>query len=80
MIVASNAKAQKSIELTKEKKAKMAITAQIARWHEKYSQHSLLYIYIYIYIYTQSPTARWVPRFRMIRYSSEGKVFFRIFG
>jgi hypothetical protein len=49
MIVASNAKAQKSIELTKEKKAKMAITAQIARWHEKYSQHSLLYIYIYIY-------------------------------
>jgi hypothetical protein len=51
MIVASNAKAQKSIELTKEKKAKMAITAQIARWHEKYSQHSLLYIYIYIYIY-----------------------------
>jgi hypothetical protein len=29
------------------------------------------------YIYTQSPTAQWVPRFRMIRYSSEGKVFFR---
>jgi hypothetical protein len=53
MIVASNAKAQKSIELTKEKKAKMAITAQIARWHEKYSQHSLLYIYIYIYIYSE---------------------------
>jgi hypothetical protein len=28
------------------------------------------------YIYTQSPIARCVPRFRMIRYSSEEKVFF----
>jgi hypothetical protein len=28
------------------------------------------------YIYTQSPTARWVPRFKMIHYSSEEKVFF----
>jgi hypothetical protein len=28
------------------------------------------------YIYTKNPTARWVARFRMIRYSSEGKVFF----
>jgi hypothetical protein len=45
MMVAENVEAQKSTELTKEKKAKMAITAQIARWHEKYSGHSLLYIY-----------------------------------
>jgi hypothetical protein len=45
MMVAANAEAQKSIELAKEKKAKMAITAQTARWHEKYSQHILLYIY-----------------------------------
>jgi hypothetical protein len=28
------------------------------------------------YIYTQSPIARWAPRVKMIRYSSEGKVFF----
>jgi hypothetical protein len=28
------------------------------------------------YIYTQSPTFQWVPQLRMIRYSSEGKVFF----
>ena len=56
------------------KKAKMAITAQTARWHEKYSQHR------HLYIYTQSSTARWVPRFRTIRYSSKGKVFFRTFG
>jgi hypothetical protein len=33
-----------------------------------------------LYIYTKSPTARWAPRVRMIRYSSEGKVFFRTFG
>jgi hypothetical protein len=32
------------------------------------------------YIYTQSPTTMWVPRFGMIRYSSEGNVFFQIFG
>jgi hypothetical protein len=32
------------------------------------------------YIYTQSSTIVWVPRFIMIRYSSEGKVFFRTFG
>jgi hypothetical protein len=45
MMIAANAKAQKSIELAKEKKAKMAITTQTARWHEKYSRHNLLYIY-----------------------------------
>jgi hypothetical protein len=44
MMVVANAKAQKSIDLAKEKKSKMAITVQIARWHEKYSRHSLLYI------------------------------------
>jgi hypothetical protein len=27
-------------------------------------------------IYTQNTTGQWVPRFRTIRYSSEGKVFF----
>jgi hypothetical protein len=70
MMVAVDAEAQKSIKLAKEKKARMANTAQIARWYEKYSRHSLLYIY------TQSPTTWWVPQFRMIRYSSEGKVFF----
>jgi hypothetical protein len=69
-MVAANAEAQKSTELAKEKKAKMAIIAQTTRWHEKSPQRNLLYIY------TQSPTARWVPRFRMICYSSEGKVFF----
>jgi hypothetical protein len=36
-MVATDAKAQKSIELAKEKKAKMANTVQTARWHEKYS-------------------------------------------
>jgi hypothetical protein len=41
----TDAEAQKSIELVKEKKAKMANAAQTARWHEKYSRHSLLYIY-----------------------------------
>jgi hypothetical protein len=74
MMVVADVKAQKSIELAKEKKARMANTAQIARWHEKYSRHNLLYIY------TQRPTSWWVPQFRMIRYSSEGKVFFRTFG
>jgi hypothetical protein len=37
MMVAANAEAQKSIELVKDKKAKMAITAQTTRWHEQYS-------------------------------------------
>jgi hypothetical protein len=37
MMVVANAEAQKSIELAKEKKAKIAITAQTTRWHEKYS-------------------------------------------
>jgi hypothetical protein len=41
----ANAEAQNSIELAKEKKAKMAIIAQTTRWQEKYSRHSLLYIY-----------------------------------
>jgi hypothetical protein len=36
-MVAANAKFQKSIELAKEKKAKIAITAQTTRWHKKYS-------------------------------------------
>jgi hypothetical protein len=45
MMVAANVEAQKSIELAKEKKAKMAITAQTARGHEKYSRYNLLYIY-----------------------------------
>ena len=45
MMVAADAEAQKSIELAKEKKARMANTAQTTRWHEKYSWHSLLYIY-----------------------------------
>jgi hypothetical protein len=44
MMVAANAEAQRSIKLAKEK-AKMAITAQTTRWHEKYSRHNLLYIY-----------------------------------
>jgi hypothetical protein len=48
----------------------MANTAQTTRSHENYLRHNLLYIY------TQSPTAQWVPWFRMIRYSSEGKCFF----
>jgi hypothetical protein len=37
MMVTASAKAQKSIEIAKEKKAKIAITTQIAKWHEKYS-------------------------------------------
>jgi hypothetical protein len=41
----ANAEAQESIELAKDKKTKMAITTQTARWHEKYSRHNLLYIY-----------------------------------
>jgi ribosomal protein S17 len=45
MMVTASAKAQKSIEIAKEKKAKIAITTQIAKWHEKYSQHRPLYIY-----------------------------------
>jgi hypothetical protein len=36
MMVAADVEAQKSNELAKEKKAKMTIIAQIARWHEKY--------------------------------------------
>jgi hypothetical protein len=45
MMVAADTEAQKSIELAKEKKARMVDIAQTARWHEKYSRHSLLYIY-----------------------------------
>jgi hypothetical protein len=44
MMVAADIEAQKSINLAKEK-AKTAIIAQTARWHGKYSRHSLLYIY-----------------------------------
>jgi hypothetical protein len=40
-----DAEAQKLIELAKEMKAKMANTAQTARWHEKYLRHNLQYIY-----------------------------------
>jgi hypothetical protein len=36
-MVAADGEAQKSIELAKEKKVRMANTAQTARWHEKYS-------------------------------------------
>jgi hypothetical protein len=46
MMVAADAEAQKSIELAKEKRARMANTAQTTRWHEKYLRHNLLYIYI----------------------------------
>jgi hypothetical protein len=46
MMVAANAEAQKSTKLAKEKKAKMTIIAQTARWHEKSPQRNLLYIYI----------------------------------
>jgi hypothetical protein len=72
-MVAADAEAQKSIKLAREKKARMSNTVQIARWHEKTRD-------IASYTYTQSPTARWVPLFKMIRYSSEGKVFFRTIG
>jgi hypothetical protein len=32
------------------------------------------------YLYAQSPTDRWVLQVSVIRYSSEGKVFFQTFG
>jgi hypothetical protein len=32
------------------------------------------------YIYTQNPIDWWVTQFSVIRYSSEGKVFFWTFG
>jgi hypothetical protein len=43
VMVVADAEAQKSIELAKEKKARIANTAQTARCHEKYSRHSLIY-------------------------------------
>jgi hypothetical protein len=45
-MVAVDAEAQNSIDLAKEKKVRTANTAQTARWHKKYSRHSLIYIYI----------------------------------
>jgi hypothetical protein len=35
MMVTANAEAQKSIELTKRIRAKIATTTQTAKWHEK---------------------------------------------
>jgi hypothetical protein len=71
-MITTDVKAQKSIELVKEKKAKMANTSKQLDGTENIRDTAF-------YIYTQSPAARWVPQFRMICYSRKGKVFFRTF-
>jgi hypothetical protein len=72
-MITIDVEAQKLVEIAKEKKAKMANTDKQLDGTENIRDTTF-------YIYTQSPTARWVPQFRMICYSRKGKVFFRTFG